>query len=107
MFPRIAKIVLILKIALLQSLLQYYFWQVAVMSGHFELGEIIKNHNDADVGKLIFKMCKKTERNKHTITLLQNLAYAGCSLRHDFVAYKDALIWPKPIMICTDNHDCI
>ena len=25
--------------------------QVAVMSGHFELGEIIKNHRDTDVGK--------------------------------------------------------
>lgn len=24
--------------------------KVAVMSGHFELGEIIKNHNDTDVG---------------------------------------------------------
>ncbi len=45
MFPRIAKIVLVLKTAL------FCFWQVAVMSGHFELGEIIKNHNDADVGK--------------------------------------------------------
>lgn len=27
------------------------FNQVAVMSGHFELGEIIKNHRDTDVGK--------------------------------------------------------
>uniref|UniRef100_A0A8C4GNS9 SH3 and multiple ankyrin repeat domains 1 n=1 Tax=Dicentrarchus labrax TaxID=13489 RepID=A0A8C4GNS9_DICLA len=26
-------------------------FQVAVMSGHFELGEIIKNHRDTDVGK--------------------------------------------------------
>lgn len=26
--------------------------QLAVMSGHFELGEIIKNHKDSDVGKL-------------------------------------------------------
>lgn len=25
--------------------------QVAVMSGNFELGEIIKNHRDTDVGK--------------------------------------------------------
>lgn len=28
-----------------------FFNQVAVMSGHFELGEIIKNHRDTDVGK--------------------------------------------------------
>lgn len=27
------------------------FYQVAVMSGHFELGEIIKNHRDTDVGE--------------------------------------------------------
>ncbi|GAA6070891.1 SH3 and multiple ankyrin repeat domains protein 1 isoform X10 [Tachysurus ichikawai] len=26
-------------------------FQVAVMSGHFELGEIIKNHRDLDVGE--------------------------------------------------------
>lgn len=29
----------------------FVFYQVAVMSGHFELGEIIKNHRDTDVGK--------------------------------------------------------
>lgn len=27
--------------------------QLAIMSGHFELGEIIKNHKDSDVGKLL------------------------------------------------------
>lgn len=29
--------------------------QLAIMSGHFELGEIIKNHKDSDVGK--FYVC--------------------------------------------------
>lgn len=26
--------------------------QLAILSGHFELGEIIKNHKDSDIGKL-------------------------------------------------------
>lgn len=30
--------------------------QLAIMSGHFELGEIIKNHKDSDVGKLYVYM---------------------------------------------------
>ncbi len=52
------------------------------MSGHFELGEIIKNHNDADVGKCAFKICVMAKRNdKYTIVFFQNLACAGCSLR--------------------------
>lgn len=29
--------------------------QLAIMSGHFELGEIIKNHKDTDIGK--FYVC--------------------------------------------------
>lgn len=30
-----------------------FLWlQLAIMSGHFELGEIIKNHKDSDIGKL-------------------------------------------------------
>lgn len=33
--------------------LTWLLLQVAVMSGHFELGEIIKNHNDLDVGKFV------------------------------------------------------
>lgn len=33
--------------------LTWLLLQVAVMSGNFELGEIIKNHNDMDVGKCV------------------------------------------------------
>uniref|UniRef100_H2UVN0 SH3 and multiple ankyrin repeat domains 1 n=1 Tax=Takifugu rubripes TaxID=31033 RepID=H2UVN0_TAKRU len=38
-------------------------FQVAIMSGHFELGEIIKNHKDSDIGnsmlsRLFFPMCQ-------------------------------------------------
>lgn len=47
------------------------FTQVAVMSGHFELGEIIKNHRDADVGQyfgcFLDMLCcfKKNKKNKN------------------------------------------
>lgn len=40
-----------LGINVLWLFLLFFFNQVAVMSGHFELGEIIKNHRDTDVGK--------------------------------------------------------
>lgn len=33
--------------------LTWLLLQVAVMSGNFELGEIIKNHNDKDIGKCV------------------------------------------------------
>ncbi|XP_075313537.1 SH3 and multiple ankyrin repeat domains protein 1-like [Odontesthes bonariensis] len=46
-------------------------FQVAVMSGHFELGEIIKNHKDSDVVPFLEspKLVPKRKESAHTLPL--------------------------------------
>lgn len=38
------------------------------MSGHFELGEIIKNHKDSDVGKLLCQTVSSEGISSFTIS---------------------------------------
>uniref|UniRef100_A0A3P8VYR0 SH3 and multiple ankyrin repeat domains 1 n=1 Tax=Cynoglossus semilaevis TaxID=244447 RepID=A0A3P8VYR0_CYNSE len=49
-------------------------FQLAVMSGHFELGEIIKNHKDSDVVPFLEspKYVPKRRESAHTLPLLQS-----------------------------------
>lgn len=55
--------------------------QLAVLSGHFELGEIIKNHKDSDIGKIPWQLF-----------LLQGLSNVTSQ-------HLSALLFPKYIIL--------
>uniref|UniRef100_A0AAQ5ZX46 SH3 and multiple ankyrin repeat domains 1 n=3 Tax=Amphiprion ocellaris TaxID=80972 RepID=A0AAQ5ZX46_AMPOC len=52
-------------------------FQLAVMSGHFELGEIIKNHKDSDIVPFLEspKFVPKRKESSHTLPLPSHLSH--------------------------------